>query len=225
VVADLERRVNELRFVEGIEKVEHVPYETGDQFWVRFNRPLDLRKLDEVVRKHGYVMLKFGTIPSKLPRGLGELLSNGVTHIITKRISGWSKFTSSLGFEPEGIAKLAVDLHGPYQIFMAAEEEGIQLLYEYLGLRYVPPAASPPLPKSAIPAKPTASPVTRPSQPTAPQPAPAAKPPATGSSVSAQIQQPTRVAPAVQQAAGVLSGQTAQERTQTKKETPSKETT
>ena len=165
VIADLERRVNELRFVEGIEKVEHVPYETGDQFWVRFNRPLDLRKLDEVVKKHDYVMLKFATIPSKLPRGLAELLSNGVTHIITKRISGWLKFTSSLGFEPEGIAKLAVDLHGPYQIYMAAEEEGIRLLYEYLGMKYVPPA-----PRLATPVKPTTQPVAKPTQPIAPQP-------------------------------------------------------
>jgi hypothetical protein len=169
MVADLERRVDELRFVDGIEKVEHVPYETGDQFWVRFNQPLDLMKLDEIVRKHGLIMIKFASLPSHLPRGLAEMLSDGVTHIITKGISGWSKFTSKLGFEPDGIAKLAIDLHGPYRIFMTADEQGIQLLYEYLGLNYVPPA--PPAPKTAAPVKPTTPPVAKAPLPTPPRPA------------------------------------------------------
>jgi hypothetical protein len=169
VVADLERRVDELRFVTGIEKVEHVPYVTGDQFWVRFNQPLDLMKLDEIVTKHGLIMIKFASLPSRLPRGLAEMLSDGVTHVITKGISGWSKFTSKLGFEPEGIAKLAVDLHGPYRIFMTTDEEGVRLLYEYLGLNYVPPA--PPAPKAAAPVKPTTPPVAKAPLPTPPRPA------------------------------------------------------
>jgi hypothetical protein len=140
MVADLGRRVAELRFIEGIEKVEHVPYATGDQFWVRFNRPLNLAQLDQIVVKHGYRMIRFATLPSKLPRGLAELLWDGVTHVIVRKIGGWSAFTCKLGFEPDGIAKLATDSHGPFQIFMATEEAGIQLLYEYLGLKYVPPA-------------------------------------------------------------------------------------
>jgi hypothetical protein len=169
MVADLERRVDELRFIDGIEKVEHVPYTTGDQFWVRFNQPLDFMKLDEIARKHALIMVKFASLPSRLPRGLAEMLSDGVTHIITKRISGWSRFTSKLGFEPDGIAKLAVDLHGPYRIFMTTNEEGIQLLYEYLGLNYTPP--TPPVQKPATPVKPTASPPPKPSQPTVSRPA------------------------------------------------------
>jgi hypothetical protein len=169
MVADLERRVDELRFIDGIEKVEHVPYTTGDQFWVRFNQPLDLMKLDEIARKHGLIMVKFASLPSRLPRGLAEMLSDGVTHIITKRISGWSRFTSKLGFEPDGIAKLAVDLHGPYRVFMTTDEQGIHLLYDYLGLNYTPP--TPPVQKPATPIKPTASPPPKPSQPAISQPA------------------------------------------------------
>jgi hypothetical protein len=150
VVGDLERRLAELRFVDGIEKVEHVPYPTGDQFWVRFNRPLDIGKLEDIVKKHNCLMVRFANLRSKLPRGLAEMLSDGVTHVIAKKMSGWSRFTSSLGFEPGGIAKIANDMHGHYQIFMATEEEGVQLLYEYLGLKYVPPAP----PKSDAPTKP-----------------------------------------------------------------------
>jgi hypothetical protein len=201
VIADLERRINELRFIDGVEKVEHVPYQTGDQFWVRFNRPLDLKKLGEIVKKHGYEMVEFASILSKLPRGLAELLWDGVTHVITKRISGWSKFTSNLGFEPDGIAKLAVDLHGPYQIFIANEEEGIQLVYEYLDLKYVPPAPAPP--KPSAPVKPVTPPVAKPVQPTPPQPTAPTTPSTVGQSpkgptaqTSSNMQTPPQNAPA-----------------------------
>ena len=209
MIAELERRLVELRFIEGIEKVEHVPYPTGDQFWVRFNQPLNIAKLDEIVGKHGYRMIKFATLPSKLPRGIAELLWDGVTHIIVKKISGWSSFTSKLGFEPEGIAKLATDLHGPYQIFMATEEEGIQLLYEYLDLKYVPPGPPQPSPKPVISAKIAAPPVSKPTSQPVQQPAPAAAPVAVPQPVPQPITTP--------------AGQTVPERTQTKKESPPKE--
>jgi len=179
VVADLGRRLVELRFIEGIEKVEHVPYPTGDQFWVRFNRPLDFAHLKDLVKKHGYVMVEFAELPSKLPRGLSEMLWNGVTHVIARKLSGWSKFTSSLGLEPEGIAKIAHDLHGQYQIFIATTEEGVELLYEYLGVKYVPPAPPPPVTpaKPAAPGGKSASVVAKPATPAAPvKPPPAGQP-------------------------------------------------
>ena len=179
MVADLGRRLVELRFIEGIEKVEHVPYPTGDQFWVRFNRPLDFAHLKDLVKKHGYVMVEFAELPSKLPRGLSEMLWNGVTHVIARKLSGWSKFTSSLGLEPEGIAKIAHDLHGQYQIFIATTEEGVELLYEYLGVKYVPPAPPPPVTpaKPAAPGGKSASVVAKPATPAAPvKPTPAGQP-------------------------------------------------
>lgn len=175
MIAELERRINELRFIDGIEKVEHVPYQSGDQFWVRINRPFDLGKLGEIVKKHGYSIVPFAGLPSKLPRGLAELLWDGVTHVITKGITGWSEFTSKVGFEPDGIAKLAIDLHGPHRIFIATNEEGIQLLYEYLGVKYVPPA--PPPPKPAAPAKPVAPAAAKPAQPATPKSVPPAPSP------------------------------------------------
>jgi hypothetical protein len=196
VVGDLGRRLIELRFIDGVEKVEHVPYPTGDELWVRFNRPLDFAQLNRLVTKHRYVIVKFATLPSKLPRGLSEMLWNGVTHVIAKKISGWSKFTSTLGLEPEGIAKIARDLHGQFQIFIATAEDGIELLYEYLGLKYVPP----PPPQPATVAKPTlpvsgkpASAVTKPAAPTTP-----AKPPQTASAppVSSGTTKPEATTPA-----------------------------
>ena len=168
LIADLERRLTELRFLEVVEKVEHVPYQSGDQFWVRFIRPFDLGRINDVVTKHGYTIVKFASVPSKLPRGLAELLWSGITHVVVEKISDWSRFTSNFGFEPDGIAKLAVDLHGPYWLFIATEEKGIQLLYEYLELKYAPPSAPPPNPVTAT--KSPAPPLTKPVQPPAPMP-------------------------------------------------------
>jgi hypothetical protein len=95
------------------------------------------------------MIVKFARLPSRLPRRLAELLWSGTTHVVVGKFSGWPRFTSNFGFEPEGIAKLAVDLHGPYWLFITTEEEGIQLLYEYLGLKYAsssPSAAVAPAP-------------------------------------------------------------------------------
>ncbi len=219
MIAELERRLTELRFIEGIEKVEHVPYPTGDQFWVRFNQPVNMTKLSEITKRHGYQIIRFATLPSKMPRGIAEMLWDGVTHVIVKQISGWSEFTSRLGFEPEGMAKLAIDLHGPFQIFMATEEEGIQLLYEYLDLKYVPPAPPQPIAKPVAPAK-TPAPAVNPEPPATPSPAPAVKP----STTSPPQTVPTAKSQAanVPQPAPLTAAQTTSGQTTAKKENAAK---
>jgi hypothetical protein len=173
MVEDFQRRLVELRFLDGIEKVEHVRYPNGDEFWVRFNRRLDMKKIEEIAKKHDATVVKFGGLPSKLPRPLAEILWDGVSHVIAKKISGWTKFTASLGFEPDGIAKIAADAHGSYQIFIATQEEGVQILYEYVGLKYVAPA---PPPKPAPPVPAAAKPVLPAPRPTAQATPPVAKP-------------------------------------------------
>jgi hypothetical protein len=186
VPSELEVRTAELRFLEGVEKVEQVHFSTGDQFWVRFNRPIDLKRLQDLVEKNNYQLIKFGRFPSKLPRKLSEVLWDGVTHVIVKRIDGWGRFTSVLGSEPEGIAKIAQDLHEPFQIFIAMNEEGVRVLYDYLGVKYVAP-----VPMITAPAKPPL-PVAGPTPSPPPRPVPSAvSPNATPSSPSTQDKKPT----------------------------------
>ncbi len=189
MVGDLQRRLVELRFFDGIEKVEHVLYSTGDQFWVRFNHKLDFGKFEDISKKHGYVMVNFASLPSKLPRPIAEIMWNGVSHIITKNLNGWSKFTASFGFEPDGIAKIATDLHGPYELFITTQEEGVQILYEYLGLKYTAPT---PLTKAVAPPKaPTPAPLSKPASP-APRPVapPVASVPAPAATKPVQVAPP-----------------------------------
>lgn len=185
MVDDFQRRLLELRFVDGIEKVEHVAYPSDDEFWVRFNRRLNMKKLEEIAKKHGATMVKFGGLPAKLPRALAEILWDGVSYVIVKNISAWGKLTASLGFEPDGIAKIAADAHGPYQIFIATQEEGVQILYEYLDLKYVPPA---PPPKPVAPSKPPVPAAAKPVLPAA-KPTPAT-PPVVNPAVPAPATQP-----------------------------------
>ena len=190
---DFQRRVLELRFVDGVEKVEHVPYATGDEFWVRFNRPFDMKKLADITKKHGDAIVKFGGLPSKLPRALGELLWDGINYVIVKKTGGWVNLTASLGFEPDGIAKIATDTHGPYQIYIATKEEGVQILYDYVGVKYVAPA---PTPKPVVaPPKPQAPPQAKPAQPT---PTPAAAAPVPSPVSPPSVNQSARPMPQVQ---------------------------
>jgi len=165
---EIEHRLAELRFIDGIEKVEHVRFSTGDQFWVRFNRPIDMQKLEDIVRKRDCQLIRFGGLPSKLPRKLSELLWDGVTHVIVRDISRWGRFRSSLGIEPDGIGKIVIDLHGPYQIFIATNEDCVQILYDYLGVRYVSPA---PPAKPVLPVAQPATAAARPPVAAAPKPA------------------------------------------------------
>jgi hypothetical protein len=166
-LSQLEQRVTELRFIDGVEKVEHVRFSTGDQFWVRFNSPLDIQRLHQAAGKRGCRLIEFGGLVSKLPRRLSEVLWDGVTHVIVKQISEWEKITSSLGFEPDGIGKIARDLHSTSQIFMAMNEEAVHILYDYLGINYVPPQAPKPI---VTPPKPPTQ-VAKPATPPAPKPA------------------------------------------------------
>lgn len=198
VFGELERRATELRYIDGIEKVEHVPFQIQDEFWVRFNRPLDMKKMRTAVKSNGGQVVKFGGLPSKLPRKLSEVLWSGVTHVILKKCSEFEKIGASLGFEPPGIAKIVRDLHGPYQIYIANNEDGIHILYDYLGLKYVPPAPPPP-PKVAAPppkpapaaAKPTSAPTTPPKPaPTIPGAAPKPATPATPTASSTSDKKP-----------------------------------
>ena len=142
MIGEVGRRIQELRFLDGVEKVEHVPYPSGDEFWVRFNRPIDMHKLGEVLGRGRYELVKFGGIPSKLPSKLGELLWNGISYVIVKKIAFLGLLGSLFGFQPDGVATIARDAHSSQPIFITSNEEGVRILYDYLGIKYTAPQAS-----------------------------------------------------------------------------------
>jgi hypothetical protein len=170
MVGDVARRINELRFLEGVEKVEHVPYSDRDEFWVRFNRPIDLRRLAKVVSEHHYELVKFGSFPSKLPSKLDGLVWNGVAYVILRQIGFIGLLAAFFGFEPGGVAKIVKDLQSSQPIFITTNEEGVKILYDYIGLEYTPPTPEPTL-KTGSPTKPATQ---SPAKPTPPKPSAAA---------------------------------------------------
>jgi len=193
--------------LDGVEKVEHVPYPSGDEFWVRFNRPIDMHKLGEVLGKGRYELVKFGSIPSKLPSKLGELLWNGVSYVIVKKIAFLGLLASLFGFQPDGVATIAQDAHSSQPIFITSNEEGVRILYDYLGIKYTAPQPlRPSAPSSAgtqASQKPVAQ-VVRPPQTSASQPVqaqPQPRPTITPSS-SAGAQKKPETAPATATLAG-----------------------
>ena len=136
---DEERRINEIRYVDGIEKAEHVQFPDRDEFWVRFTQSMNLRRLTRVANGYHYEVVKFGGLPSFLPSRLGELLWDGVSYVILRRIGFRGLFASLLGSEPDGVAKVVKDLHSSQDIFITSNEEGVKILYAYLGLNYSTP--------------------------------------------------------------------------------------
>lgn len=181
-----------LRAEPTIRRVEYVKYPDGNEYWIALQegRRLDMTRIEAVVRKNGFRLARFGSLPSKLPKGLSELVWNGVTHVILKDFAGMDKLKGFLGFEPEGIARIAEWGHGPYQLYASRTWEGLKILFEYLGLEMPepPPPPAPPTPTTA-PAKPQVAP--RPVAPAAaPKPAPqsSAARPAQASGTTPQLQ-------------------------------------
>jgi hypothetical protein len=174
-----DEHVSILRAEPIVRRVEYVKYPQGNEYWVTFreDRRLDMRRFERIVNKHDYRIIRFGGLPSKLPKGFSELLWNGVTHVVVKEISGLDKLKAVLGFEPEGIARIAEWGHGHYQIFGAGTWEGLKILFDYLDLEMPmpPPAPAPPKP-AAAPPRPAPGSAARPPAPAQTQPAPATPP-------------------------------------------------
>lgn len=129
--ADVEARIAELRGRPEVRRAELVRYPSGVQFWVVFRNAIDIDRLRKAAGKFGYTVVRFASLPSKLPRNLAEILWDGVCYVIVKEYTWFDKIKSFFGAEPEGIAKIAEDLHHPDQIYIARNEEGMQILLEY----------------------------------------------------------------------------------------------
>lgn len=131
---DQERILEKISFDRRIKRADHVRYRGEDQIWATFRDKIDIKALEKIAAEAKFKVVTFGSIPSKLPKSLSEIVWNGVTHIITESYGSVDKLKSFLGFEPEGVAKIAVDSHGPEQTYIARTPEALRILMEYLGL-------------------------------------------------------------------------------------------
>ena len=130
MIIDPEYLVPELRRFRGVKDVEIVPFPSGKELWVVLRDPIDTDRLHRASASLGYAVVKSGSLPSKLPRSLAEMIWDGTTHVVTKHPHGWKKLISTLGSRPA--VKIARDLATGDTVCHINDSDGLAILREYL---------------------------------------------------------------------------------------------
>lgn len=130
MITDPESLVPELRRLRGVKDVEIVGFPSGKELWAVLSDPIDTDALRKVSASLGYAVVKSGSLPSKLPRSLAEMIWDGTTHIVTKHPHGWKKLISTLGSRP--VVKIARDLVTGDTFYHINDSDGLAILREYL---------------------------------------------------------------------------------------------
>jgi hypothetical protein len=130
MITDPESLVPELRELRGIKDVEIVTFSSRKELWVVLRNPIDTAALHRASASLGYTVLRSGSLASKLPRSLAEMIWDGTTHIVTKHPHGWKKLMSNLGMRP--VVKITKDLVTGDIYFNVNDGDGLAILREYL---------------------------------------------------------------------------------------------
>lgn len=130
MIADPESVVSELRWLPGVKDVDIVQFPSGKELWVVLRDPINLDKLHKASEALGYTLVKEGSLLSKLPRSLAEMVWDGSMYAITKHPHGWKRLKSSLGFGP--VARIAKDLATRDTVYRINDSDGLKILQEYL---------------------------------------------------------------------------------------------
>jgi len=130
MITDPEYLVPELRRFRGVKDVEIVGFPSGKELWVVLRDPIDTDELHRASAGLGYVVVKSGSLPSKLPRSLAEMIWDGTTHVVTKHPHGWKKLLATLGLRP--VVKIARDLATGDTVCHTNDSDGLAILREYL---------------------------------------------------------------------------------------------
>jgi hypothetical protein len=130
MITDPEAFVSELRRLRGVKDVEIVEFQSGKELWVVLRDPIDIVALERISAAFHYTVVKSGSLPSKLPRSLAEMIWDGTTHVITRHPHGWKRLVSTLRLRPA--AKIVRDLATGDTIYHVNDGDGLQILREYL---------------------------------------------------------------------------------------------
>lgn len=114
----------------GIKDVDIVQFPSGKELWVVLRNPIDLDRLRKASGSLGYTVDRVGSLASKLPRSLAEMIWDGVMYVVAKEAHGWKRF----GFtrSPMATAKIARDLVTGDTIYHVNNDEGLAILRDYL---------------------------------------------------------------------------------------------
>ena len=124
MITNPESVATKLRRLPGVKDVDVVQFPSGKELWVVLRVPVNGERLGKVSASMGYVAVKSGRLPSKLPRSLAEMIWDGVTYVITKH--------THVPGEQRYAARLMKDLATGDTIYNAVESDGLKILQEYL---------------------------------------------------------------------------------------------
>jgi len=130
MIVDPESLITELRSLSGVKDVDIVQFPSGKELWVVLKDPVNTDKLSEASKSWGYMAVKVGSLPSRLPRSLAEMVWDGVTHVVTRHPHRWRRLKSTLGVAP--VAKIANDLATGDTVYQLNDSDGLKVLQDYL---------------------------------------------------------------------------------------------
>ena len=130
MITDPESSVQELRSQPAVKHVDIPQFPSGKELWIVLRDPINLEKLEKASQSLGYAVVKVGSLPSKLPRSLAELIWDGVTYVVTKNQQPWWK--PKFGPDSSSVAKIVRDLATGDTVYRADDDAGLKVLQDYL---------------------------------------------------------------------------------------------
>ncbi len=130
MISNPESLLSELRLLPGVKDVDIVQFPSGKELWVVLRNPIDLDRLRKASGSLGYTVDRVGSLASKLPQSLAEMIWDGVMYVVAKEAHGWKRF----GFTRSSMAtaKIARDLVREDTIYHVNNDEGLAILRDYL---------------------------------------------------------------------------------------------
>ena len=124
MINDPEPIASVLRSVPGVKDVDIVQFPSGKELWIVLRDPVNVDKLRKASESLGYRVAKRGSLISKLPRSLAEMVWDGVTYVIIGDTLATGKQAS--------VARIMKDLVTGDIIYYAIDSDGLGILQEYL---------------------------------------------------------------------------------------------
>jgi len=103
-----------------------------EEAWITLRVDFDPDKMRRLAEKRGYQLVRFGSLPSAMPRIFSEMLWSGTAYVLVKELRFMDRLRALLGVEPPGVAKVSRQLRVPYYDFITSTQEGLDVLYDYL---------------------------------------------------------------------------------------------
>jgi hypothetical protein len=124
MIGDPEPEASVLRSAPGVKDVDVVQFPSRKELWVVLRNPINIDRLRRISENSGYIVARRGSLISRLPRSLAEMVWDGVTYVITKHthIPGNQRYA----------ARLMKNLVTGEMIYHTIDSHGLKILQEYL---------------------------------------------------------------------------------------------